>query len=221
MQPIQLSGSNAIVSVSQGWYLPHLMSGGKCSAWIIGSASIHLGKIIIHCSVHCEHHKHEEKIAPTYNIPIRWTRKKLVEKKQGIAEEILSHPSRLLSLAILENRMRKNLYKFSVPLPLLFMILLPLPTHNVLRWIKKVINMELLEHTLLFVKQIMLLLLSESRINKNKIFYVYKKTLKMVVVLVLLSVCHRKNKTEILSQWQKLEDIEKVIFLNPSWFMLS
>lgn len=92
MQPIQLSGSNAIVSVSQGWYHPHLISGGKCCAWIIGSASIHLGKIIIHSSVHFEHHKHEEKITPTYNILIRWTRKKRVEKKQDIAEEFLSHP---------------------------------------------------------------------------------------------------------------------------------
>lgn len=70
MQPIQLSGSKAIVSVSQGLYRPHL-SGGKCCAGIIGSASIHLGKIIIHCSVHSEHHKQEEKITLTYNIPIR------------------------------------------------------------------------------------------------------------------------------------------------------
>lgn len=79
------------------------------------------------------------------------------------------------------------------------MILLPLSPQNVLRWIKNVINMELLYCTLLFVKWITLLLLSESRIKDNEIFYVYKKTLKMVVVLVLLSVCHRKNKTEILS----------------------
>lgn len=119
-------------------------------------------------------------------------------KATGYRWGILKSP-RLLSLAILESRMRKNLHKFSESSPLLFMILLPLSPQNVLRWIKNVINMELLYYTLLFVKWIRLLLLSESRINNNEIFYVYKKTLKMVVVLVLLSVCHRKNKTEILS----------------------